>query len=351
MLEEEVGLADIHPSTTNVPYSGARGMGINDINHWTIVDEVWHWSSVDWGRRYICLGYNALYNVHGDHTQVSDSENDGTTNVDLPHGKRVWSWLLLCDDHTVIMIHEDPFPHSPVLDSTEQATLMAVRRNITNVFRQLSKAYDSSAAPAISILPLRKRLGDSDEETAHRSSDLPGLLFHCLFDDWYNSYSIVARREHQYAAELNQLRKDMLMKAELSNIDQLHHIGRQLAVLKRVYRSYEVLIDRVLEKREASLASLKNSHIVSGIDNGSGMGSGRESMMNSMSIAGQTQGLVREEESMIGVSLSSAARVRFERLKWRIRLYALSEIDECLDLKESLVMMVCPPSSWHCEPS
>lgn len=43
-----------------------------------------------------------------------------------------------------------------------------------------------------------------------------------------------------------------------------------------------------------------------------------------------------------GVSLSSAATVRFERLRDRIKLYALSEIQECLDEKDSLVFLVCP---------
>ena len=50
---------------------------------------------------------------------------------------------------------------------------------------------------------------------------------------------------------------------------------------------------------------------------------------------------------MLGVSLSSAARVRFERLKHRIRLYALSEIDECLKLRDDLVMMVCALASSY----
>lgn len=49
--------------------------------------------------------------------------------------------------------------------------------------------------------------------------------------------------------------------------------------------------------------------------------------------------LLPEFTSSLGVSLSSAARVRFERLKDRIILYALSEIQECIDQKDSLVMM------------
>jgi hypothetical protein len=47
------------------------------------------------------------------------------------------------------------------------------------------------------------------------------------------------------------------------------------------------------------------------------------------------------EDMSLGVRLSSSAIVRFERLLDRIKLYAISEIDECLTEKESLVLMVC----------
>jgi hypothetical protein len=122
----------------------------------------------------------------------------------------------------------------------------------------------------------------------------------------------------------------MLVRANLEHVDQLHHIGCQLSVLKRVYLAYEKIIERLLKKQEVTLASLKNSHIVSGVD----------SMASSMPVnASGPQ--VPEADSLLGVSLSSAARARFERLKDRIQLYALSEIQECIDQKDSLVMMVC----------
>jgi Mg2+ and Co2+ transporter CorA len=116
----------------------------------------------------------------------------------------------------------------------------------------------------------------------------------------------------------------MLKKAELSHISRLNHIGRQLGVLSRLYTSYGALIDSVLEKQEASLASLKNSHIL----DSPGVGS----MMSS-------QMIVPTAIEMLGVSLSSASRVRFERLKHRIDIYALSELKECISQKDSLVMM------------
>jgi hypothetical protein len=127
-------------------------------------------------------------------------------------------------------------------------------------------------------------------------------------------------------------RKEMLVKASLTHVDQLHHIGRQLAVLNRVYQSYELIIQRVLKKQEATLASLKNSHIMSGA----------ESLGPSHPVNDTPEHMITEVDSLLGVSLSSAARVRFERLKDKIQLYALSEIQECLDQKESLVQMVGP---------
>ncbi|OCL10498.1 hypothetical protein AOQ84DRAFT_426903 [Glonium stellatum] len=310
--EENIGMADLTQSTETGLF--------RDLTHYHIVDEVWHWSSVDWGRRFVCLGFNALHCVR---TSPPDQTEAPDARKEIPHVKRVWNWLVLCEDKTVISIAEDPFPFSNGnLRAYELRTLVAVRRNLVDVFRQLSKAHCFSRENSVNTLPIRKRVGDTEEETAHRSTDSPGLLFYYLFEDWYTTYSLVARREHQYAAELDKLRKDMLVKAELGHVDRLHEIGRQLAVLKRVYTGYELIIDRVLKKQEATLASLKNSYIVSGAD----------------SLASSNP-QVAVIESLLGVSLSSAARVRFERLKDRIRLYALSEIQECLDQKNSLVMM------------
>jgi Mg2+ and Co2+ transporter CorA len=91
-----------------------------------------------------------------------------------------------------------------------------------------------------------------------------------------------------------------------------------------------MIIERILKKQEASLASLKNSHIMSGA----------QSFASEVPMTNDTTGpMIPEADSLLGVSLSSAAKVRFERLKDRIMLYALSEIEECIAQKDSLVMM------------
>ena len=103
----------------------------------------------------------------------------------------------------------------------------------------------------------------------------------------------------------------MSENAEVEHIKKLHRIGQQLSVLKKIYQSYALIIDRILERQKPADTS------------------------NSTRLRKETI-----DEENYAVSLSSAATVRFERLKDRIQLYALSEIQECIDEKEALVFLV-----------
>jgi hypothetical protein len=150
----------------------------------------------------VCLGYNTLHVVE----QGSRADELDEFSEDLPNCKRVWSWLLLCEDKTVITIHEHPYPfRSGPLSHREQRNLGIIRRNLINVFRQCSKARDPLAKVTPLVLPLRIRVGDSEKEEQHRASDVPGLLFYYLFDDWLSIYTLIARRDNHYAQELNNL--------------------------------------------------------------------------------------------------------------------------------------------------
>lgn len=120
----------------------------------------------------------------------------------------------------------------------------------------------------------------------------------------------------------------MFDRPQLCHIDQLDRIGNQLGTLKRHYESHLRIIDRVLEPQKASNASLANSRIAS------------KASKESFDSDGAPK--VPESESLLGVSLSSAARVRFERLKDIINLYSLSEVKDYLHEKDSLVQMVSP---------
>lgn len=56
----------------------------------------------------------------------------------------------------------------------------------------------------INVLPIRSGLIKTKEGDLE-VSDAPSLLFHYLFDDWYTSYSLVAKQEHQYGKKLGEL--------------------------------------------------------------------------------------------------------------------------------------------------
>ena len=108
----------------------------------------------------------------------------------------------------------------------------------------------------------------------------------------------------------------MLVKADLNHVDQLHHIGCQLAVLRRVYHSYSLLIERILERREATMASLKNSRVLSTA----------ESMFASMHGSDSPNALLPDLFNTLGVSISSAARVRFEQGRYEEAAAALASV-------------------------
>jgi hypothetical protein len=133
----------------------------------------------------------------------------------------------------------------------------------------------------------------------------------------------------------------MLERPQVSLVDDLHWLGRQLAVLKRVYQSYELIITRILQRQrllrdEARLAMDRPfvpepDHI----DEPSRHQSVRHSMMTTVNT-----NIPDRLDYSRGVALSSAAAGRFERLVDRIRLYCISEIETCLTEKESLTFMV-----------
>lgn len=155
-------------------------------NLYRIADNLWNYASIDFGRQYVCIGFNSLYGTR----QPSTGEDDSTGP--LPHCTRVWTWLVLCEDNTVISINEDPFPFADGHFNSFQLRVMSeIRRNLVNVFRSLSTVHEQPLLShnPLMLLPIRVRLGNTPEETAHRYSDAPGLLFYYLFENWHNSYT------------------------------------------------------------------------------------------------------------------------------------------------------------------
>ena len=173
----DVDELSVHSSTSS------RG-SMMEGNHYKIASDIWHYSSIDMGRRYICVGFNSLYGTNG--APSKDTSSASTTDAEseeapLPNCTRVWTWLVVTTDQTVLSITEDPFPYTDGVSYTalEKRILLETRRNHINIFRSLSAVHEPLLSHnPLTLLPIRTRLGSAPEETAHRSSDAPGLLFY-----------------------------------------------------------------------------------------------------------------------------------------------------------------------------
>jgi hypothetical protein len=321
-------LADLHNDPEDQgssPLATAKATTF-DVNHYRIVSEVWHFASIDWGYKFTCIGYNSLYRSARNLTDPKQAKSE------KPAGKRVWTWLVLCNDHTLISIHENPFPFEEVPPS--QYTL-SIRNNLVNVFKQLSKSSVHESHNPIMTVNIRQGLHGHEGDESQVSEDSgPSLLFYYLFDDWYTSYALVARYDHQYGKYLENIRDDMFVSPNLESARHLHHFGRQLAVLKRIYESYTMIIDRLLKGPQASF---RGAPVIDDLRRFGHVATGAPT---------SSTNAVRGTGFAYGVPVSTAAAVRFERLRDRISLYALSEIDDCLAEKEALVMLVSTSQSW-----
>ncbi|GKZ18244.1 hypothetical protein AbraIFM66951_000417 [Aspergillus brasiliensis] len=297
------------------------------ITFGNVIDQIWHFCSVDYGARYTCVGYNSLFVI---------PQTDQHNGRELPDGKRLWTWLILCDDGTVICMQENPFPGlSGPSEKELQAVLGVVRRNIQLIFAGVSKQhFASSESDSLVTIRVRPLLEGGPEQVSIKQEDGPSLLFYYIFDDWVSSYALVAQREHKYGVSLNRLRQDMLSKPEVDLVHELHRLGRQLAVLRRLYQSYELIMMRILQRQRLLRDEARSNRLP--------MAMGQSFAEND---AGDTRHSTRDSFSFstpdadVGVQLSPPAVARFERLLDRIKLYCLSEIESCLTEKENLTFL------------
>lgn len=291
-----------------------------------ITRDLWHFCSIDWGRHYVCIGYNALFNK-----SVTGSSTSGKPDV-----IRVWSSLLLCSDGTVISTFETPPDARP-------ADIITIRKNQLNILINLSRCHDSSTIqnPMFQV-DIRPSAGTgphyTDPITEPRFSQIltdafdplatASSLFYYLFDDWRATFDLVSGRQHPYRNRLDKLRQKMTVLAEVEDIEALHELGRQLTVLQRVYRSYEKIVDRLLQRQRQLLTSSPRS-----------LHQQQHTSDTAPSI--DTTETVHQDtaNTQKTVLLPLPTVTRFERLLDRIRLFALTELDDCLAEKESLVLM------------
>jgi hypothetical protein len=260
-----------------------------------VFEAVWHFGSVDFGHRYICLGWNALF--FRPHTPKS-------LYGSKPNAMRVWSTVLLCDDGTVLSIFEKP-------PFASNQMLLRARRNQINMFKDLSNVKE---AQRNALLQTTIRTTQAQHRSGSQSDvfEIASLLLYYLFDDWVNLFSQVSGSEDSYRGQLELLRQETIRNPDSEQIDRVHQLGRQLSSLRSICRSYQSLIEQLLQS-QTSLAQPTSGSMLALNDSSS-------------------------DSEFIRLPLSSMAR--FARLQNRIELCAMTELDDCVSEKDSLVKMV-----------
>jgi hypothetical protein len=140
-------------------------------------------------------------------------------------------------------------------------------------------------------------------------------------------------------------RGQMLERPIVDLVNELHWLGRRLAVLKRLYQSYELIMRRLLQRQRMLRDEARSSHPTV-FPHGATFSDMELVELRQSSIVSNTS-LPITTDKPVGVQLSSSAVARFERLVDRINLYCLSEIDSCLNEKESMTFLVRIPHLSH----
>lgn len=148
---------------------------------------------------------------------------------------------------------------------------------------------------------------------------------------------------------LERVRQDMVKASDVKLLETLHSIGRQLTVLKLVYESYAQVISRLLDRHHIMANNgyqvytndspriqfqPRNNHTAT-----RGLLSGHSQGVWSAQLAQHSYNAMGPTVTDTKLQISMLAIARFEHLLDRIHLYALNEIEHCLNEKESLVLM------------
>lgn len=301
----ETGRASMNTHREHAPHRTPPGT----TSHYTIAQQMINYQSVDVGARFMCIGANWMHDID---PPMKRKDNPKVQNLftDRPQC-RLWSWLILCDDNTVISVHED----TSLIKKTKK-DLKSLRGNTLSVLGQLSKSGHETADP-ISMQTVRQVL---DLNTAHANSGTEGAsnLFYYLFDDWRAVYKTVAF----FRGSLQELEKsifeDMTRKSnkgpDIRIIPHLHFLSKRIRRMQHLYNGYHNLITRILEPKNSSTWEV-----------------------------GTPDGSFMTQSGRSGVKLAASASQRFERLGDRLKLLILSETGEFLAEKDALSTTVRSP--------
>ncbi|KAJ8125665.1 hypothetical protein O1611_g7974 [Lasiodiplodia mahajangana] len=235
--------------------------------------------STDQTQKALCIGAHWLHK-----RPTGDHEHENKSMMPPKH----WQWLAICNDHTVLSIHEQPsFEPTPEKEDAVKwnaKELKNMRDNTLDVLRQLSKqGFDLYKKKPLSLnsvrRPLSKWHGHSRDSVGLNRTDTgmsfvnaaepvsladegTSNLFYYLFEDYVAAGPLkTAEKKLEYITNkvLDSARPKIRNKSR-DIIPTLHYLSKDLRELKHLFENYRNLISKITAVGKAD-AQAPNGHV------------------------------------------------------------------------------------------
>ncbi|KAI1807669.1 hypothetical protein F4811DRAFT_505539 [Daldinia bambusicola] len=223
------------------------------------VKDTVNYFSTDQTPKAFCIGANWL------HQRPAPERTHPRISIMPP---KHWQWLVLCNNHTVLSIHEkhsfEPVPDKEDKENWRSAEFQSMRAHTLDVLRQLSKrGYELYKNNPLAQIAARKSLGASKREVNRQqsgmsffsNSDIGSLadegtsnLFYYLFEDYVAAGPLKAAEQ-----ELEDLTEKVLESTHRKKVSKsyeiipsLHYLSKDLREFKHLFENYKNLINKIM---------------------------------------------------------------------------------------------------------
>lgn len=272
---EDIELGDVgnsptsaHPlesqSTVHIPKDDINSIADLDDDSMELylqVKNTVNYFSTDQTPKALCIGAHWLHK-----RPVGEREYQNKSMMPPKH----WQWLTLCNDHTVLSIHDQPsfeaVPDGENENKWHAGELKNMRANTLNVLLQLSqKGFDLYKRKPLSLnsvrRPLSKLNGRDRPDLARRETGMTfaggesvnladegtSNLFYYLFEDYVAAEPLktAERKLEQMTNKVLESARPKIRKKSIDIIPTLHYLSRDLRELKHLFENYKNLIHKI----------------------------------------------------------------------------------------------------------
>ncbi|KAI0882717.1 uncharacterized protein GGS22DRAFT_168565 [Annulohypoxylon maeteangense] len=223
------------------------------------VKDTVNYFSTDQTQKAFCIGANWLHK-----RPVPELEHPRISIMPPKH----WQWLALCNNHTVLSIHEkplfEPVPEKENKESWRNEEFESMRAHILDILRQLStKGFDLYKTNPLAQSSVRESLPNprkdlnrtqsgvsvfSNSEAGSLADEGTSNLFYYLFEDYVAAGPLKAAEQ-----ELDEMTHKILDSTRRSKVSKsseiiptLHYLSKDLREFKHLFENYKNLISKIM---------------------------------------------------------------------------------------------------------